>query len=281
MAANASSRDVVGAPHLDCTAAEGCPHLRALATIEEIAGFPHAARSYAVAAARCGSGHCCAAQRAVAGDNEARLSAIALEMRREAQPANGDGQSHDATLLRFDRMASIDIVTDQDGNYVERRPLKLETLPSRGDSLGYLYRYWCDLRAASAWEFANIDTVHLERAGIIGRLHVVDVSSNDPADFHYELFGHAVPVPRCDVPRAASIGIWADSLLRDYNTARLLAVPRLHRIRCSLAGIRYHYTRLMLPFQNAQGSVHRLAIAIRQELGDGIKVNPSEQLGLA
>jgi hypothetical protein len=280
MAANASSSAVLGAARLDCVA-EGCPHLRALATIEEIAGFPHTARSYALAAAQCRSACCGAVRRSADGGDTTPPSAIPLEVRRDARPGD-DGRSYrEAALVRFDRAAAIDIIADRDGNSVERRLLKLETLPSRGDPLGYLYRYWCDLRAASAWEFTNIDTVHLERAGIIGHLHILDVSSSDPGEFHYELFAHAVPVPRCNLPRAAPVGIWADSLLRDYNTTRLLAVPRLHRIRCLLDGTRYHYTRLMLPFQNAYGRVHRLAIAIRQELGDGIKVDPGDQLGLA
>ena len=278
MAANASSRAAVGAAHLDCVA-EGCPHLRALATIEEIAGFPHTARSYALAATRCRSACGCAAQPCADADSLTPPSAIPLEVRRKAPSGDIDRPSREAALVRFDRAAGIDIIADRDGNYVERRLLKLETLPSRGDALGYLYRYWSDLRAASAWEFANIDTVHLERAGIIGRLHILDVSSSDPGEFHYELFAHAVPVPRCNLPRAVPVGIWADSLLRDYNTTRLLAVPQLHRIRCLLDGTRYHYTRLMLPFQNAYGRVHRLAVAIRQELGDGIKVDPGEQLG--
>jgi hypothetical protein len=283
MPTNLSIREAAGAPRHDCAAEGGCRHLLTLATIEEIAGFVHAARSYAAAAAQCRNPSCCGTQRAPDGEGAVATPrpAIPLKLRREARASTGSAKSCDADLIHFDRSASIDIVSDREGNYVERRALKPETLPTRGDPLGYLYRYWRDLRAASACDFANIDTVHLERAGIIGRLHIVDVSSSDPADFHYKLFAYAVPVPRCNVPRAVSIGIWADSLLRDYNTARVLAVPQLHRMRCSLAGTKYHYTRLMLPFENTSGRVDRLAIAIRQEQGDGIKVDPGEQLGLA
>ena len=170
----------------------------------------------------------------------------------------------------------VDIVSDRAGNYVERRALKLETLVSRGDALGYLFGYWRDLRAASVCRFTNIDTVHLERAGIIGMMHVVDVSSSDPGDFCYELFGHAVPVDNCPVPRRLPIGIWADCLLRDYNTVRLTAAPQLRRMRCLLGGINYHYTRLILPFLDARDRVARLAIAIRREPGDGVHVEAAE-----
>src|SRR5579864_9401518 len=99
MAANASSRGVVGVPQLGCAAAEGCPHLRALARIEEIAGFPHAARSYAVAAAQRRSACCCAAHRTATGDDMTPPSAVALEVRREVRSGNDGRQSQDATLV--------------------------------------------------------------------------------------------------------------------------------------------------------------------------------------
>lgn len=283
MVAKPRQREVVENFHTDC-AEGGCHHLRTLATIEHIAGFDHAARSYAAAAARCRRDACCRVQPELRSESVASSSppaAIPLAAWRHARSSSVELGSGNSTLVKFDRAAAIDIVGDRDGNYVESRPLKLDSLPGGADPLSYLFRYWRDLRAASACRFVNIDTVHLERAGIIGRLHVLDVSSSDPADFRYELFAYAVPVPHCQVPRAVPIAIWADSLLRDYNTARLLNVPQLHRMRCSLAGTKYHYTRLILPFEDARRRVDRLAIAIRQELGDGIRVDPGDQLSAA
>jgi hypothetical protein len=39
------------------------------------------------------------------------------------------------------------------------------------------------------------------RAGIIGRLHIVDVSSADPEDFRFELLGYGVPLGAYEKPR--------------------------------------------------------------------------------
>jgi hypothetical protein len=277
MAASGPIHAAAAPPERGCSEEGCCLHLRALARIEEIAGFGHAARAYAAQAARCGGGTCCGAQSASA--SERALSApppVPLACRQQAHANSANPRGRSADLIRFDRSTVVDIVSDRAGNYVERRALKLETLPSRGDALGYLFGYWRDLRAASACRFTNIDTVHLDRAGIIGKMHVVDVSSSDPGDFCYELFGHAVPVDNCPVPRRLPIDIWADCLLRDYNTVRLTAAPQLRRMRCRLGGINYHYTRLILPFLDARDRVTRLAIAIRREPGDGIHVEAAE-----
>ena len=45
-----------------CAVADGCGYLRALATIEHLAGFERTARSYAAAAARCRDQGCWAAK---------------------------------------------------------------------------------------------------------------------------------------------------------------------------------------------------------------------------
>ncbi|HEV2547252.1 MAG TPA: hypothetical protein VGU20_07935 [Stellaceae bacterium] len=275
MAANGQVQAAAAPPECGCPQEGGCLHLRALAQIEEIAGFGHAARVYAAQAALCRGGACCG-EAASVSERAVAPPPVPLECRQSARPNSARPRGRSADLIYFDRRAVLDFVSDRAGNYVERRALKLETLPSRGDALGYLFGYWRDLRAASACRFTNIDTVHLDRAGIIGKMHVVDVSSSDPGDFRYELFGHAVPVDHCAVPRRLSIGIWADCLLRDYNTVRLTAAPQLRRMRCLLGGINYHYTRLILPFLDARDRVTRLAIAIRREPGDGVHVEAAQ-----
>jgi hypothetical protein len=263
-------------PHAECVESGGCSYLHALSTIEHIAGFEHTACRYATAAARCRERGCAAASAGLRSTRAPAATPVDLDALRPPPDLAAVSGSREAELIPFERSAMIDIASDSDGNYVERRTLKLDSLPKRGDSLGYLYRYWRDLRAASALQFSNVDTVHLARAGIIGKLHIVDVSSSDPGDFRYELFGYAVPVPNCNVLRALPIGIWSESLLRDYHTVRMTATPRLQRLRCSLGGTKYHYTRLILPFLGIGARVDRLAVAIRQEAGDGVRVDPGE-----
>jgi hypothetical protein len=260
-------------PEVACVAAEGCSYLRALSTIEHIAGFEHTARAYAAASERCREHGCWAASTAAAAAASAAPEPVPLKAFYRASRPGTMAVASEAETVPFVRSEHIDIVSDGAGNYVERRPLKLATLPRRADPLGSLYHYWSDLRAAGACRFSNIDTVQLARSGIIGKLHIVDVRSSDPQDFRFELFGYDVSIGRYyESPRAHPVGIWADGLLRDYNTVRLTAAPRLHRIRCRLGDTSHHYTRLILPFLDKRGRVTRLLVAIREEAGDNIKV---------
>jgi hypothetical protein len=275
MGAEAPLSIAPAAPEVVCAAGDGCSYLRTLSAIERIAGFEHTARRYLAAAARCRE-HGCKAASATVGRAAAPvlvadpvpLKSVAASSRCPDPAQRGAA----AEPIPFSRSAWVDILSDRDGNFVERRQLKPETLPAKNDGLGYLYRYWADLRAAGALCFSNIDTVHLARAGVIGSLHIVDVASGDPNDFHFDLFGYAVPLDRLERPRALPVQIYADTTLRDYNTVRLTGVPQLHRIHCRLGDTMHHYTRLILPFLDESDRVTRLCVAIRQERGNSLKV---------
>ena len=263
------------APEVACAAAEGCSYLRALSTIEHIAGYEHTARSYAAAASRCRKEGCWATRTREAEPPPSPSPPIRFEPARRR--ATGPALMRPAGVsVPFRRSELIDAVSDAAGNYIEKRGLKLGTLPSRGDPLGSLYHYWSDLRGAGVCRVSSIDTVQLTRAGIIGKLHIVDVRSSDPQDFRYELFGYDVPIGRYEAPRAHPVGIWADIVMRDYNTVRLTAAPRLHRIRCRLGDTAHHYTRLILPFLDKRNRVTRLLVGIREEAGNGIKIKAAD-----
>jgi hypothetical protein len=258
-----------------CEAAEGCAYLRDLSAIEHIAGFEHTARRYAASAEDCRVHGCRTAATEAADAMDAVVKSVLVTLtsfdvprrRRFAQASEGW-----TGAIPFKRSALIDALSDSDGNYVERRRLKLADLPAKGDALGYMYRYWLDLRRAGALQFANIDTVHLTRAGVIGSLHVVDVSSGDPDEFRFDLFGYAVPISRPERPRAYPVRIYADATLRDYNTVRLTRAPLLDRMHCRLGDTMHHYTRLILPFLDEGDRVARLCVAIRQERCNSLKV---------
>jgi hypothetical protein len=274
MTARASHSLSEPAAAVTCVADGGCSYLRALSTIEHLAGFEHTARSYASAAARCQRNGCWAATANGGAVGGAALHASApIPLYSARKPALYTPPiERVAQTIPFVRSRLLDFVSDSAGNYIERRPLKLDTLPGRNDPLGYLYQYWRGLRSETGCQFSNIDTVHLVRAGIIGKLHIIDVADSDPGEFRFELSGYAVPLSRYEKPRAFPIGIYADTTLRDYNTVRLTGVPGLHRIRCRLGDTSHHYTRLILPFLDESGSVIRLLVAIRQEPGNGRKV---------
>jgi hypothetical protein len=271
------SRESTATPPVACVAEGGCGYLRALSTIERLAGFDQTASSYAMAASRCQRFGCWAADRGQTDHRLVETPPVLLDAVRPARPATNTlspASAGKAALIRFDRSTMLDIASDGDGNYIERRALKLETLPGRNDPLGYLYEYWCSLRAETECRFSNIDPVHLMRAGIIGKMHVINVASGDPNDFRFDLAAYAVPMNYYERPRAFPIKIYADTTLRDYNTARLTAAPRLHRVRCRLGGTNHHYTRLILPLMSSDGRVGHLLVAVRQEPGDGVRLQP-------
>jgi hypothetical protein len=273
MTARASHSLSEPAAPVTCVADGGCSYLRALSTIEHIAGFEHTARNYAAAAARCQRNGCWAASaNGQAHGGAAHSGATPIPLSAMRRPVLYAPIERMAQTIPFERSRLLDLVTDAEGNYIERRALKLDTLPGRNDPLGYLYQYWRGLRSETGCQFSNIDTVHLVRAGIIGKLHIIDVADSDPSEFRFELFGYAVPLGRYEKPRSHPVAIYGDSVLRDYNTVRLTGVPRLQRIRGRLRDVSHHYTRLILPFMDVHDRVTHLAVAIRQEPGDATKV---------
>jgi len=255
-----------------CMADGGCRYLRSLALFERLAGFDLTANAFDSIAAQCDEEGC------------RQPSALAKPVASTASAApillsfnTASGRKTTAACARvagtrepipFLRAARFDITKDGLGNWIEHRQLDVTTLTPE-DPLGYLYGYWRGLRASTSCTLANVDVLHLMRARIIGKMHIVNVESSDPARFSYELFGYHVPIEIPGTPSAIPVAIWRDKILRDYNTARLTAAPDLQRIRAHLQDKNQHYTRLILPFFNRQRRVSHLAIAIRQEVGDG------------
>ncbi len=253
-----------------CVADGGCSYLRTLGIIEHLAGFDGPAERLFAMAARCRREGCWAAS----GEAEPAASAPALvtlpQGRKTARPPKAE---RSAEVVSFPKGDAFDLVSDSEGNYVGRRNLKPAEL-KRIASLDYLLEYWRWLRSSTHCQFANVDTAHLMRSGIIGKLHLVDVSSSDPRDFTFELAAYAIPVPW---PHHRKLGhfpiaIYGAATMHDYNTVRLTAAPRLQRMRAHLGGTVAHYTRLILPFFDDGGRVSRLAVAIHRERGDGAKV---------
>lgn len=259
---------------LSCVVDGGCSYLRTLGMIEHLAGFDGPANHLFAMAARCQDEGCWTARRQSRPRPSPEPAHPIPLPSRAARPPKIEGTA--GTAIPFVRPELVDRVSDTENNYVERRGLKLQELKRIG-SLDYLYEYWRWLRGATGCEFSNIDTAHLMRSGIIGKLHVVDVSGADPQDFQFELAAYAIPVPwpHYRKVRAFPISIYADATMRDYNTVRLTAAPRLQRVRAQLAGRACHYTRLILPFFDKLGSVTRLAVAIHRERGDGAKIAPA------
>jgi hypothetical protein len=260
-----------------CSADGGCDYLRSLALFERLAGFDLTARAFNGIAAQCEEEGCWR-RSALAVATVAEVPAAssfqvlsAISRAKAAPAAASERIVGTANVIPFSRAAHLDVGSDGSGNWVEHRRLEAASLEP-ADSLGYLYGYWRSLSATTSCMLANVDVLHLIRARIIGKLHIVNVASSDPAQFTYELFGYAVPVENPGKPAAIAVAIWREKILRDYNTARLIGTPSLERIRAHLHGKNYHYTRLILPFFDRRRRTSHLAIAIRREAGDGCPV---------
>jgi hypothetical protein len=131
------------------------------------------------------------------------------------------------------------------------------------------------LRGTTACRIADLDAAQLIRACIIGRLHIVDVRRSDPGEFRFDPVGYGAPFQAPRAPGAHPIAIYADGTLRDYNSVRLTAAPRLQRLRARLDSVGYHYKRLILPLLDTRRRVSHLAVAIEPGPGDGVPIAPA------
>jgi hypothetical protein len=252
-----------------------CRYLDTVSKLERLTGFDLTADVFATAAVECPRQGCrfeplCQALDAHREPRHPMPDSVRVAVFPQSRAAV-DRAWGGADLIEFARSTATDVTTDDHGNRVERRILKLDLL-KEALSLDHFFQYWQWLRGATACRLADLDVAQIMRAGIIGRLHVVDVRSSDPGDFRFDLMGNVVPYNPPSAPSKLRVAIYADATVRDYNTVRLTGVPRLHRIRGHLDGFHYHYTRLILPFLDKKHRVSHLAVAIERERGDGLRL---------
>jgi hypothetical protein len=252
-----------------------CRYLDTVSTLERLTGVGFTAEVFATAAIECPRQGCRVEPLCRARDtgHEPRHPTPGSVTAATFSPPPGGYRPAwgGADPVAFTRSAMIDVITDDQGNCVERRTLKFDVLRA-ASSLGHFFQYWQWLRGATACRLSDLDVTQLMRAGIIGRLHVVDVRSSDPGDFRFELAGDLLPFKAPPGPSTLPVAIYADTTMRDYNTVRLTGGPRLQRIRARLENMGYHYTRLILPFLDKSHRVSHLAVAIEQEPGDGMRL---------
>jgi hypothetical protein len=266
-----SAQDVLPA----CDMVGSCRYLRDLSRLEQLIGCDPTAKFYERVANRCSQGGCWALLlhlREIASPHAARRSRFPLKATRAAPKAKvSKAKGPAAEVIPFVRSDVADVVTDSEGNFVERRGLKVGSLDPT-EPLGYMYDYWRWLRSMTECQLSNIDTMHLMRAGIVGALHVINVESNDPDDFRFELAGFRIPLERHEKPRHFGYPLYVDSVLRDYNTTRLTAAPRLQHVRTQLDSAYHNYRRLILPLFDKRRRVCRLLVAVESEPGNDITV---------
>jgi PAS domain len=170
-------------------------------------------------------------------------------------------------------------VSDDLGNFIERRRLGIDVALARGDMLADLVHYWQALKGGEAVPlFGDIDPVRLAQLGVLGRMHVLNAENPDPAKMRFDLYGNKVALDNGRVYTGVAIGdhpvrLFAETVAADYDDTRRTAEPHYFRVRKRLGGVGYRYARLALPFSADGRRVDRILVAIRPEPDDGVSLN--------
>jgi hypothetical protein len=261
--------------------------LHTIAELERLLGFGAGARVIARAVedchrspGRCASSYACAERLvAVGGGGQAKLATLtrAMAPERETVPA---APRRSAEILQLRTAAPAQVVTDQSGNFIERRSVTTDVVRARGDSIADLLSYWTALKGEDRIpHFADIDPVRLAQLGLLGRLHVLNADNADPLLMRFDLYGNKVPLDSGRIYTGLAIGdhpvrIQSETVAADYDTVRKTAEPHYFRVRKQLGGVGYRYARLILPFSAGEsGRVDRLVVAVRPEPDDGLPLD--------
>lgn len=108
----------------------------------------------------------------------------------------------------------------------------------------------------------------LARIGMIGRIHMVDVSSMDPARFRYRLYGTTVAQMKSHDHTGLMLGdfpnrLHVSTLMEDYNTAKVTGVPLVQKVDAMFDFSRRDYKRLILPLVDGPSDTpNRLLVGV-------------------
>jgi len=145
---------------------------------------------------------------------------------------------------------------------VERTRFPLSALGTQDRNLSKLYRHWNSLRRDGLLPHrSDIEPARLKQ--FLGRLHIVDVSSDSPEDYWFRLFGSRVHLDGGrdytslhlkDYPHKA----FRRAVMQDYFDVVSSGVPSYHRVAALQDSLTYSYSRLILPLTNGSADNHRL-----------------------
>jgi hypothetical protein len=259
--------------------------LHTIAELEKLLGFGAGARVISRAVedchrnpGRCASHYACVERLAAigGGHTKAKLATLTPAASTASVPAV---PRQSATILQLHAAAPAQVVTDNSGNFIERRAVRTDVVLARGDSIADLLSYWQALKGDERVpHFADIDPVRLAQLGLLGRLHVLNAENPDPLLMRFDLYGNKVPLDSGRIYTGLAIGdhpvrIQSQTVAADYDTVRKSAEPHYFRVRKRLGGIGYRYARLILPFSTGEGRVDRLVVAVRPEPDDGLALD--------
>jgi len=149
---------------------------------------------------------------------------------------------------------------------VKRRRLSLSDIPPEDQKLLDAYRYWQSKRVNNLLPARKeIDILNLRP--VLGRTHLIDVRTDNPADYRIKLYGSMVPIGRGRDLTNLPIGqypsrAYSRALIEDYQQVCLTGVPCYQQVVASLDFVPYSYGRLILPLADDGRRVDTLLVCI-------------------
>lgn len=150
-----------------------------------------------------------------------------------------------------------------DHDVVERVRFPLAKLEMQDPALWELYQHWNSLRRDGILPNRNdIDPLHLKP--YLGRLHMVDTSSESPENYWFRLYGSRIildggrdysKLHLKDYPHEA----FRRAVTQDYWDAVSSGVASYHRVAAYQNYLTYTYSRLILPLTNETVAINRVS----------------------
>jgi hypothetical protein len=173
-------------------------------------------------------------------------------------------------------------VRDVEGrDWVVRTLLPMEQLAEEpGSKLARLAALWTEAQATRGGipDRKFVDPITFARLRLVGSVHIIDVSADDPQDYRIKVHGTIVTQLRQADLTGTRLGdmpnrLHAKGLAVDYLTTKLAGVPRYQRIEASYNFSVRDYRRLILPVASA-GTIDTLVVAVQSRETDTVRGKP-------
>ncbi len=135
--------------------------------------------------------------------------------------------------------------------------------------LNGLLEYWMSLhKGANLPSKDDIDPVILGKIGIMGTVHILDVSQENPGNFFFRLYGSKMTLDKGKDYTGLRIGdypveIYSKALQEDYLTVKYTCVPRYQHVGAFMNYSTRGYSRLILPLASNGHDVDRLLVGVK------------------
>lgn len=159
---------------------------------------------------------------------------------------------------------------------VKRRRFALEKIPPEDADLTAAWRYWESLRKQGLLPSRkDIDVLKLRP--LASKIHLVDVSRDDPPRFRFRLYGSGIPLDSFrnykdlvidDYPSEA----YRTALKEDYNAVYFTGVPCYQQVVARIDYVGHSYSRLIAPLADDGRRVDTLMVCIRLRKFDDLTV---------